>query len=457
MGATASKGYVGRDFTTGSIPKQLIMFMIPFLLASVLNSLYNIVDMIIIGQYVGSTGTVSVSLGGRTMELLTNVSLGFAGGGQVLISQQIGAKKREELNATIGTLFSELFIFSVAMSVLCLCFGTAILTWLNTPEEAMEPALAYMRITSAGLPLIFGYNAVSSVLRGMGDSKSPLIFVAIAAGINLVLDIVFIMFFDMGAVGAALATVIGQGVSLVCSVVILYRKREEFGFDFRLRSFAIDREKLSIMLRIGLPLGARAIFIQGTQMYVVKYANAYGLVASAAYSIGTKVTNMLNIVSNSARQAAGSMVGQNVGAGDYDRAKEIAKWTFVLIASASALLSVVVLLFPRAIFGLFTQDAAVLDYARAFMLVTVLLFALSSFLSPLEAIVTGIGNGRLSFLMGILDGVACRLVFSFFFGITCHMGVVGFFLGNTMGKSGPLIVDAIYYFSGKWKKYKKLV
>ena len=457
MGATASKGYVGRDFTTGSIPKQLIMFMIPFLLASVLNSLYNIVDMIIIGQYVGSTGTVSVSLGGRTMELLTNVSLGFAGGGQVLISQQIGAKKREELNATIGTLFSELFIFSAAMSVLCLCFGRAILTWLNTPEEAMEPALAYMRITSAGLPLIFGYNAVSSVLRGMGDSKSPLVFIAIAAGLNLVLDIVFIMFLDMGAVGAALATVIGQGVSLVCSVAILYRKREEFGFDFKLRSFAIDREKLSIMLRIGLPLGARAIFIQGTQMYVVKYANAYGLVASAAYSIGTKVTNMLNIVSNSARQAAGSMVGQNVGAGDYDRAKEIAKWTFVLIASASALLSVVVLLFPRAIFGLFTQDAAVLDYARAFMRVTVLLFALSSFLSPLEGIVTGIGNGRLSFLMGILDGVACRLVFSFFFGITCNMGVVGFFLGNTMGKTGPLIVDSIYYFSGKWKKYKKLV
>ena len=451
------KNYIGSDFTSGNINKQLIVFSMPFLLASLLSSLYNTIDMIIIGQFVGSVGTVAVSLGGRCMDLLTMAGQGFAGGGQVLISQQVGAKKREELNATIGTLFSLMLMLSVISGVLCYLFCYEILAWLNTPEEAVESAAAYLKITSVGMPLMFGYHSVASVLRGMGDSKSPLVFIAIAAVLNLILDIVFIACFGLGAVGTALATVIGQGVSLICSLVVLYRKREAFGFDFKLRSFAVDMAKMKIIVNIGLPMAARSLFIGVTQMFVVAFVNDYGLAQSAAYSIGTKITNLLNVVNTSMRQASGSMVGQNVGAGNYDRIKKIVRACFGMGVASASFFTVVSLLFPQQIFRLFTEDPEVMAQAASFMAIATVLYWLSAFLGPLEGVVTGIGNGRLSFLMGVLDGVVCRLIFSFFFGVTLNMEAAGFFLGNNMGKSGPLIVDSIYYFSGKWKKYKKLV
>ena len=457
MSGTAHKHYIGNDFTSGNVSRQLVWFSLPFLLATLLSNLYNTVDMIIIGHFAGSVGTVAVSLGGRCMDLLTMVGQGFAGGGQVLISQQVGAGKRQELNKTIGTTFTLLLVLSVLSGGLCFAFSREILLWLNTPAEAIASAESYLKITSVGMPLIFGYHSVASVLRGMGDAKSPLIFVAIAAGLNLVLDIVFITVLGLGVVGTALATVIGQGVSLLCSLVVLYRRREAFGFDFRLGSFLPDMEKMKIITDIGLPLAARALFIGGTQIFAVSFVNDYGLVQAAAYSIGTKISMFLNVINGSMRQASGSMIGQNVGAGNYERVKEIVRACLRFGVWAAALFSALSLLFPRQIFGLFTQDPEVVALAGEFMLIACVLYWLSAFLGPLEGVVTGIGNGRLGFLMGVMDGVVCRLVFSFFFGMTLHMEAAGFFLGNNLGKSGPLVVDSIYYFSGKWKNYKKLV
>ena len=190
MTAPAQRNAIGTDFTQGEVMPLLLRFFLPFLLANLLNSIYNTVDTIIIGQFVGSSGIVAVTMGGKMLNLFTNIGLAFAGGGQVLISQLVGAKRREEINATIGTLFSEMLGLSVIFAAVTLLLSKRIITWLNTPEEAFESAVVYLRITCVGLPLIFGYNAVSSVLRGMGDSKSPLVFIAIAAFINLVGDLV---------------------------------------------------------------------------------------------------------------------------------------------------------------------------------------------------------------------------------------------------------------------------
>ena len=257
---------MGTDFTRGEVMPLLFKFFLPFLLANLLNSIYNTVDTIIIGQFVGSSGIVAVTMGGKMLNLFTNIGLAFAGGGQVLISQLVGAGRRDELNATIGTLFSEMFGLSLLFALVTFLFSRRIITWLNTPPEAFESAVVYLRITCAGLPLIFGYNAVSSVLRGMGDSKSPLIFIAIAAFINLVGDLIFIVLFHMGAAGTAIATVLGQGLSLLFSLTVLYRRREHFGFDFRPASFRVDYPKLRVMLRLGYPVALRACCITITQL-----------------------------------------------------------------------------------------------------------------------------------------------------------------------------------------------
>ena len=448
---------MGTDFTEGKIFPMLLKFMLPFLLASILNSLYNTVDTIIIGRFVGSVGIVSVNMGGRMLNLFTNIGLTLAGGGQVLISQLFGAKRREEFNSTIGTMFTEMIVISVVLGAATLLLAENILHWLNTPEESFAGALAYLRITCFGLPLIFGYNAVSSVLRGMGDSRSPLIFIAIAAVINLIGDIIFIVVFHLGAAGTAYATVLGQGLSLLFSVVVLYRKRDRFGFDFKLRSFAVDWEKLWIMLKIGFPMTLRILFINITQMYMTSFVNLYGLTESAAYSIGDKIIHLTNIFSTSARQAASGMIGQNIGAGRQDRVPIIVRCSAVITLATAVLLSACSLLFPNAMFGLFSDDPAVLAYARVFMRIACLIYILGGIMCPFEAVVSGTGNSFLGFLGGMLDGVVFRLGFSFLFAFVMDMGVAGFMLGDAMARLGPITVSGTYYLTGAWKRRKRLI
>jgi putative MATE family efflux protein len=445
------------DFTRGNIPRMVASFTGPLLLANILNSLYNTVDMIIIGRYAGNTGTVAVSLGGKMLMFMTVIATGLSSGGQMLISQQVGAEQKDQIKYTVGTLFSLLGFISLACAAICLVLSKQIIAWLNTPPESVEAALSYLRITIAGLPLLFGYIAVSSVLRGMGDSKNPLFFIGIAAVLNFVLDIVFIVNFNMGAAGTALATVIAQGLSFIISIVFLYKRRHEFDFDFSLSSFAIDRAKAGIILRLGLPMAAQGGLIQITQLFIISYVNLFGLVQAAAYGIGDKIIHLLNIVQQSMQQGSGAMVGQNIGAGKHDRVKKIV-WTILGInISVSVLFSAFLLLFPGVVFILFTKDTAVLGYSHSFMLTTALCLFLSSIMSAFSGVTTGTGNAKLSFLAGFLDGVIFRVTLSFLFGYAMHMEARGFFLGNTMARFGPILVHCTYYFSGAWKRKKRLV
>jgi len=448
---------IGMDFTTGPLLPLLIRFLLPFLLANLLNSLYNTVDTAIIGRFMGSTGIVACSLGGKMLNLFTNISVALAGGGQILVSQIVGAKRRDELNSCIGTMFSETIILSILFAIVTLLFSRNIIEWLNTPPEAFDDALIYLRITCIGLPLIFGYTAVSSVLRGMGDSRNPLIFIAIATVINIIGDLVFILVFKMGVAGAAVATVLGQGLSLVCSVVILYRRREYFGFDFKLKSFAIDWSKLQIILKLGLPNALRATCITGTQLVLMGYINKFGVVDSAAYSIGDKVYHMANILASSINNAGGTVVGQNFAAGNHERVRGIVRRVAVITLSASVFLSVFSLLFPTQIFGLFTDDPAVLAYAPAFMRVCCLIYVLSSFHASYQSVMSGTGNSFLNMIAGILDGMVLRVGMSFLFAYQFNLGVVGFFLADALARFAPITIGGIYYYSGAWKKRKKLV
>ena len=458
MSSGQLRDHMGTDFTEGSIMPMLLRFMLPFLIASILNSLYNTVDTIIIGRFAGSLGIVSVNMGGRMLNLFTQISMTLAGGGQVLISQQFGAKRRDELNATIGTLFTEMLAISVTLSLVTYGFAPMIITqWLHTPEASYAGALSYLRITCFGLPLIFGYNAVSSVLRGMGDSRSPLIFIAIAAAFNVIGDFVFIKHFHMGAAGTAIATVLGQGISLFFSLIVLYRKRDRFGFDFKLKSFAVNWSKLWIMLKIGFPMTLRALFINLTQMYIIRFVNDYGIVESAAYSISDKIIHLTNIFTTSARQAASGIIGQNIGANQPDRVVTTVRCSATVTLTAASVLALLALLIPKTFFGLFTDDAGVMAYATVFMRINALIYILGATMSPFEAVVTGTGNSLLGFLGGMLDGVVFRLGFCFLFAFALHMGVTGFLLGDALARLGPIIVSGSYYFSGAWRRRKRLV
>ena len=214
-----AKNSFQKDLTQGSIPRLLVSFAMPLLISNTLQAIYNLVDMIVVGQYIGGAGMSAVSIGGDLLHLITFVAMGFSSAGQVIVAQNVGAHDHDQVKKTIGTMFTFLLSIALIISVVCLILRKQILLWLNTPSESYAYTMDYSVTCMVGLVFIYGYNIVSAILRGMGDSRRPFYFVAIAAILNIFLDIVFVVFFHMEVFGAALATVIGQGVSFLFSIV----------------------------------------------------------------------------------------------------------------------------------------------------------------------------------------------------------------------------------------------
>ena len=457
MGETPAKaGNVGINLTEGSIFKLLLRFAIPLLLANFVQQLYNTVDMIVIGQYVGNVGTVGVSTGGDIATMLTFVGTSLGTAGQIYIAQLSGARERQAIKETIGTLISFSVLLSILFAAACIVFCDPFLGWLNCPPEALGQARDYMVIVSLGLPFVFGYNAICGALRGMGESKRPLLFVSVAAVANLLLDLLLVAWIPLGAVGTAIATVAAQCASFLAAGVFLYRKREQFDASFTAGFFRMRQEHLVVLLKLGIPLAAQSALIHGTQLICARHVNAFGLVASATNSIGNKVQKLINILTNSLTSGAGAMVGQNLGARKLDRVRQIVGITMVLAAVFSGCAAIIAIFFPDQAFRLFTKDPEVIFFGRTYLRIALIVFAIAPFQGSFGAVLTGSGFTQLNFIAGVLDGVVLRLGISFLFTYGLNMGVVGFFYGNALARLGPTIVSGSYYFSGKWKTRKLL-
>lgn len=446
-----------RDLTQGSVGKGLLTFSLPFMLSNAFQTVYNLVDMVIVGQYVGSSGLTAVSIGGQITWLLCCLAIGYSSGAQIFISQLVGAKDHEGVKRTIGTTFTTIAIFAILFTVLGIALHQPLLTLLNTPAEAMEQAKDYVVICSAGMFFVYGYNTVSAVLRGMGDSTRPFIFIAISAVLNVILDILFVGPMGMGAGGAALATTLSQAVSYIIAMIYLYKHKENFGFDFKLRSFKIDRRTFKSLSQLGLPLTVQTSAINISMLYVSAGINNYGLVFSSVYGIGGKLQSLMFIITNSISTAASTMFGQNLGAGKNDRVKKIFWFGNLYCALFFVVVAFVCLVFPEALFRMFTQDVEVISQAPHFMVTLVVMFAGFATMTTGLALVNGIGNGSLSLIIAMLDGVIVRIGLCILMAGPMDMGVWGYFWGNALAGYVSTIMGNYYYFSGAWKKRKLMV
>lgn len=450
-GTAEKRKNVGMDLTEGKILTQLIRFAIPLLLANLLQQLYNAVDMMVIGHYVGSAGTVGVSSGGEVATLVTFLATAFGSATQIYVAQLYGAKDHKSISETIGTSLMFMLLLSVVCAAVSIIFCDVFLNWLNCPEEAFGQAKAYMIVVSFGLPFVFGYNAVCGILRGMGEAKRPLLFVVVAAAANVLMDILFVVVIPWEAAGTAIATVSAQIASFVAAAYFLYKKKDYFGLDFSVKGLRIQRNHLKVLLDLGIPLASQSALIHGTQIICASHINAFGLVASATNSIGNKVQKLINVFTTSVRAGAGAMIGQNLGAKKIDRAEKITYTTMALAACFSVVAAIISIFLPRQAFALFTNDPEVIEFGVTYLKINLIVFALAPIQSSFGAVVTGSGFTRLSFLTGVLDGVILRLGISFILAYGCGMGVTGFFYGNALARLGPVIIDSAYFFSGKWK------
>ena len=358
----------------------------------------------------------------------------------------------------MGTMFTFLVGFALVLGGVCLIFREQVLTLMNTPAAAWDQALAYSTVCIAGLVFIYGYNMVSAVLRGMGDSKHPFIFIALAAVMNIILDIVLVWGLKMGAMGAAIATVFSQAFSFVCCAVFLWRSRHEMDFEVSLSDFLHPKmEYLAPLTKLGIPMAIKSASIHFSKLFVNSWINSYGVAVSAMAGIVNKLGSICNLISNSVNAAGSSMVGQNVGAQKFERVPRIMVTCFVLTLCSSTLLTVVLYAFPTAVFGIFTDESAVMAIAMEFLPIAAVLFLGSACRSPMNALINGSGNHRVNFATAILDGLVMRIGLSVLFGLALNMEYLGFWLGDALAGYTPFFIGLVYYFTGAWKTRKYVI
>ena len=440
-----------RDLTGGNVTKLLLTFAFPLFVSNALQAVYNIVDMIVVGQFVGGAGMSAVSIGGDVLHLLTFVAMGFSSAGQVLIAQDVGRKRMDSIKNTIGTMFTFLLGVSLLISLVCYFLRDGMLTLLNTPAESYAYTMDYTVTCIVGLFFIYGYNIISAILRGMGDSRRPFVFIAIAAVCNIVLDLLFVVGFGMEVFGAALATVISQGLSFVIALVYLYRRRESFCFDFAPASFRIEKEAMRKLVALGVPMAIQSAAINLSKIVLMAWINSFGVIYSALAGIYNKINMMIGIISNSFTTGGSTMVGQNLGAKKYDRVPVIMRtvmWCGMIISTVFA---VAILLFSEPIFALFTSDVNVLAVAGILVIPTVLNFYGSATRSVAFSLINGSGNTKLNFAVAIIDGMISRVGIAALLGFALGMGCQGFWYGDALAGFMPMVIGGCYYLSGKWK------
>nr|MBR4280152.1 MATE family efflux transporter [Clostridia bacterium] len=440
------------DLTGGSVTKLLLRFAFPLFVSNALQAVYNIVDMIVVGQYIGGAGMSAVSIGGDVLHLLTFVAMGFSSAGQVLIAQYVGAKDMDAVKKTIGTMFTFLLAISLVISFGCYFIRDFILGMLNTPPESYAYTMDYTVTCIVGLFFIYGYNIISAILRGMGDSRRPFVFIAIAAVVNIILDLLFVAVLGLEVYGAALATVTSQGISFITAFAYLYKHKESFGFDFKPASFKIEPRAFRKLVALGVPMAIQSAAINLSKIVLTSWINLYGVVFSALSGLYNKINMMVGIVSQSFTTAGSSMVGQNLGARKYDRVPQIMKVVLACGMVISLALSLVLLLFSGPIFRMFTPDEEVLAKASLVVIPAILNMLGSATRSMGFSLINGSGNTRLNFAIAIIDGMISRVGIAALLGFAVGMGCQGFWYGDALAGFMPMIISLVYFFSGRWRK-----
>lgn len=442
--------------TTDSILTLLLRFAVPLVLANLLQQLYNSVDMIIVGKVVGNAGTVGVSTGGEIAALITYIATSFGMAGQVYAAQLMGRQQQEKIWEMLQTFLSFMLLVSLICTAVCFLFCTPLLRVLNCPVEAFDQAGSYMRIVCFGLPFVFGYNAISGVLRGMGESKKPLAFIAISAVSNVAMDLLLVVGIPLKAAGSAIATVIAQIMAFAAAVIYLGSQTRNGAFQVSVRNLRIQKIYLIPLMRIGIPLTVQSTCIHFSQLICVSWVNYFGIVAASANSIGTKLGRFINVVTTGINGAAGSIVGQNLGAQKYDRVSRTVYSALSISLVLCAVEYALVLLFPRWLFAMFTNDAAVVEMGVTYLHILMITFVLNAVQGPYTSVITGCGNAKLNFYCGISDGIVLRLGIGYLLAFTLEMGAAGYWYGNALAHLGPVLIGVVYFYSGKWKSYQLL-
>lgn len=439
----------GKSLTGGSIVKSLFSFTAPFLLANFLQGLYSNVDALVVGNFSPSSEMAAVATGGTIMMTVINLVMGLTTGGTVLIAQYYGAEDYKEVNKSIGTMFTVFSAISIVLTVLLFLLAEPIVNVMQVPDEAKKAALDYTRICYIGLIFTMGYNMVSAMLRGMGDSKNPLIFIAIACVVNIVLDLLLVAVFDMGAAGAAIATTLAQAVSFIISIV--YLRLKDFTFDFRLRSFIPSGDKIKLLLKLGIPIGAQNLLASASFLVIMAIINDMGIVASAATGVGDKISAITQMPAMAFSSAIAAFAAQNMGARQPERALKGFKMGLAVTVVIGIIFSVIMALLPSALMDLYTNDDEVIKIGWQYMWPYAAETLLVSFAFSYSGFFNGCGKASVSMAAHLISTFAVRVPVAILLGTMKGATLLHVTMSAPISSAVQTIILIIYMRTEKWR------
>ncbi len=430
------------DFTQGSILKKLFLFMLPVLGALILQAAYGAVDLLVVGRFGSTSGLSAVSTGSQLLNLVTFVVTQLAMGVTVLIARYIGEKKPDLIGAVLGGATVVFAILSAGMFILLVFFARPISALMQAPAEALGLTVSYVRICGCGIFFIVAYNLLAAIFRGLGDSRSPLLFVLVACIVNIVGDLLLVAGFKMDAAGAALATVLAQAVSVVFAIVILLKKdlpfsikKADFRFNAQCRRF----------LAIGLPLALQEFLTQLSFLALCAFVNRLGLAASSGYGVASKIVNFAMLLPSALMQSMASFVAQNIGAGNQKRAKK-AMFTGIGVGVAfGCVVFAFILLKGDLLAGIFSTDAEVVqkgfEYLKGFApetIVTAILFSMVGYFN---------GNNKTLWVMaqGLIQTLLVRLPLAYFMSIQPNASLTKIGLAAPVSTLVGVVLNIAFY------------
>ncbi len=399
------------DMCSGSLFPKILAFSIPLMLSSVLQLLFNAADMVVVGRFAGSTALAAVGSNASLINLLTNLFIGFSVGANVMVAQFYGAKREKEMSETVHSALALSLICGMLLLALGILVAPQILILMGTPQEVLEQAVLYIRIYFAGMPVILLYNFGSAILRAVGDTRRPLYYLLSAGVINIVLNLIFVIGFQMGVAGVALATVISQMVSAF--LILRCMTHMEGGCQVKLKLLKMQRNKVLQIMRIGLPAGLQGTVFSLSNVLIQSSVNSFGSVAMAGNTAASNIEGFIYMAMNAYHQTALSFSSQNFGAGNYRRIVKVLLECIVMAAAVGLSMGWAAYLLGDQLLGIYSSDPHVIEIGMLRLSVICTTYCLCGIMDVLVGGLRGIGSAVLPMVVSLLGACGFRILWIF--------------------------------------------
>jgi putative MATE family efflux protein len=436
-----------KDLSVGNEGRLIFQFATPMLLGNIFQQLYNVVDSIIVGNYIGKEALAAVGASFPIIFTLISFIIGIAIGSTVIISQYFGAKDFEKVKRAIDTLYIFIFFASLFVSLLGIYFSKDIFILLGLPADVVPLADSYLDVYLSGLVLFFGFNATSAILRGLGDSRTPLYFMIIATLMNIALDFLFVAGFGWGIQGAAFATIVAQGGAFITAIVYLNRTHEIINLSWRKMIF--DRDIFRANIRIGIPIGLQQSFVALSMMVMYWLVNPFGTNSVAAYSVVFRIDSFAAMPAMNFAAALSTFVGQNLGANKPHRVRTGLVSTTLMTSAFAITISAVALILAEPLMRLFTNDAEVIRIGVEYLYIVSPFYIVFTAMFTVGGVMRGAGDTLIPMLITFIALWVVRIPLCYYLSI--DMGVIGIWWGIPGAWFTGALLSFLYYLSGKWK------